>query len=200
MKAKTKVLWHFLLPIAKDAFKRVHHQKMLTQEFLRRMNWREDVLMACDNYKEMFPTGCKLDYDLIIFPSPRCLTKNLGTLGFYSRKGFHCFHIIRQGKRKWRIVKAKKNKRKSFMRTVEYIPDKGYFCELGGEWHYMDCRDFGCDTCDEFGLCRTGHHDKSFCGIARSLGFTLRGNTWFEVTDDEKSLAVLNDNKFTEQQ
>lgn len=107
MKIKTKEIRRKLKPNMENVFHRVHNQDLLYNKLSRRMNWRFDVLESCDNYKEIFKADDCLDFDCIIFPSRRRLSKRIGTIGYIHQPNHNVFHIIRQGKRKWRIVKCK---------------------------------------------------------------------------------------------
>lgn len=44
--------------------------------------------------------------------------------------------------------------------------------------YFLYSTDFGCDACTEQGLCRTGHHGVSFCGVFKALGIEIIGNCW----------------------
>ena len=58
---------------------------------------------------------------------------------------------------------------------------RGYIREIGDKvWYHPDWMDFGCETCADFGTCRSGHQDKSFCMAAAKCGIG-RCNTWQEV-------------------
>lgn len=187
MKIKTKELRRKCQPWVDDCRHRLHNQSMLLTELYRRNNWRLRVIEACDNFKEIFKPGVPVDLDRIIFPSHRRINPRIGTWGYLFNPNRNKYHIIRQGKHKLRIVKAKKKPQKYWLRSVEFDISNGYFRELGGKWYRMTCYDFGCDACDVQSFCRMGHHEQSFCGIARFVGFTLHGNCWKEVVDDEKS-------------
>ena len=187
MRIKAKELRRKCQPCLENMQHRIHNQEMLLEERDRRRYWRIEVLYACDNFRETFK-GIGFDLDRIIFPSHRRVNKRIGTQAYVKKPDRNKYHIIRHGKDKWRIVKAKKKKpQKYWLRSVEFDTSNGYFRELGGKWYRMACYDFGCDACDFQGFCRMGHHEQSFCGIARSVGFTLHGNCWKEVVDDKKS-------------
>lgn len=186
MRIKEKELRRKCKPFLENKRHRIHNKRMLIKELWSRMYWREAVLYACDNFEETFKDG--FDLGRIIFPSHRRVNKRIGTQAYVKNPDRNKYHIIRHGKDKWRIVKAKKKKpQKYWLRSVEFDTSNGYFRELGGKWYRMACYDFGCDACDFQSFCRMGHHEQSFCGIARSVGFTLHGNCWKEVVDDKKS-------------
>ena len=107
MKIKLKELRRKCQPWVDNMYHRLHHQEMLLTEFARRNNWRLQVIEACDNFKEIFREGAPLDLDSIIFPSHRRINPRIGTYGYLINPDRNKYHIIRHGKDKWRIVKAK---------------------------------------------------------------------------------------------
>lgn len=176
-----------LRPIFMDATNKVHHQERLSNELKRRNRWKFNVILLCDNRDEFIQSFGLAKLKHVIFPSRRRLSKDI-TIRSYPDCSRPCFHIIRHGKCQYRIVKLKKKPQKSWwLRSIEFDTAKGYFRALGGKWYCMDMSDFGCDACDEQGFCRCGHHEQSFCGVARSVGFVLYGNCWYEAEDNDKS-------------
>lgn len=119
MKIKTKELRRKCQPWVDDCRHRLHNQKLLLTELGRRINWRLQVIEACDNFKEIFKYGVPVDLDRIIFPSHRRITPRIGTCGYMSHPDRNKYHIIRQGKHKLRIAKAKSKKEKAADRSVD---------------------------------------------------------------------------------
>lgn len=119
MKIKLKELRRKCQPWVDDCLHRLHNQDMMLTELYRRNNWRLQVIEACDNFKEIFKTCVPVDFDRIIFPSHRRINPRIGTRGYLIHPDRNKYHIIRQGKRKWRIVKAKSKKNK---KAVSNIP------------------------------------------------------------------------------
>lgn len=110
MKIKLKELRRKCQPLVEDCRHRLHNQSMLLTEFARRNNWRLQVLEACDNVREYFKSA-PVDFDRIIFPSHRRINPRIGTYGYMLNPDRNKYHIIRQGKHKLRIVKAKPNRK-----------------------------------------------------------------------------------------
>lgn len=186
MRIKDKELRRKLRPIFRDATNKVHHQERLSNELMRRLRWQDNVIRLCDNRDEFIKAFGLAKLKYVIFPSRRRLPKDI-TIRYYPEYSRPRFHIICHGKCKYRIVKLKKKKQRWWLRSIEFDTTKGYFRALGGKWYCMGSCDFGCDACDEQGYCRCGHYEQSFCGVARSVGFTLHGNCWYEAEDNDKS-------------
>lgn len=106
MRIKDKELRRKCQPCLENMQHRIHNQEMLLEERGRRRYWRIEVLYACDNFYETFK-GIDFDLDRIIFPSHRRVNKRIGTWGYEVNPDRNKYHIIRHGKDKWRIVKAK---------------------------------------------------------------------------------------------
>lgn len=106
MRIKDKELRRKCQPCLENMQHRIHNQEMLLEERDRRRYWRIEVLYACDNFRETFK-GIGFDLDRIIFPSHRRVNKRIGTWGYMVTPDRNKYHIIRHGKDKWRIVKAK---------------------------------------------------------------------------------------------
>lgn len=124
MKIKLKELRRKCQPWVDNMYHRSHHQEMLLTELARRQGWRLRVIEACDNFKEIFKTGVPVDLDRIIFPSHRRINPRIGTCGYLIHPDRNKYHIIRQGKRKWRIVKAKSKKDKKAVSNIPVDADK----------------------------------------------------------------------------
>lgn len=118
MKIKLKELRRKCQPWLEDCRHRLHNQNLLLNELARRRYWRFLVLEACDNFKEIFRRGEPCDLDRIILPSHRRINPRIGTRGYLMHPDLNKYHIIRHGKRKWRVVKYKPKKEK----TVANIP------------------------------------------------------------------------------
>ena len=118
MKIKLKELRRKCQPWLEDCRHRLHNQNLLLNELARRRYWRFLVLEACDNFKEIFRRGEPCDLDRIILPSHRRINPRFGTRGYLMHPDLNKYHIIRHGKRKWRVVKYKPKKEK----TVANIP------------------------------------------------------------------------------
>lgn len=124
MKIKLKELRRKCQPWLEDCRHRLHNQTMLLNELGRRNNWRLQVIEACDNFKEIFKTGVPVYLDRIIFPSHRRINPRIGTRGYLIHPDRNKYHIIRQGRRKWRIVKAKPKKEKKTISNIPVDADK----------------------------------------------------------------------------
>lgn len=124
MKIKLKELRRKCQPWVDNMYHRLHHQEMLLTELARRQGWRLRVIEACDNFKEIFKTGVHVYLDRIIFPSHRRINPRIGTCGYLVHPDRNKYHIIRQGKRKWRIVKAKSKKDKKAVSNIPVDADK----------------------------------------------------------------------------
>lgn len=124
MKIKLKELKAKCQPWLADCLHRLHNQDMMLTELYRRNNWRLQVIEACDNFKEIFKTCVPVDFDRIIFPSHRRINPRIGTRGYLIHPDRNKYHIIRQGKRKWRIVKAKSKKDKKAVSNIPVDADK----------------------------------------------------------------------------
>lgn len=112
MKIKQKELRRKCQPWVEDCRHRLHNQSMLLTELARRRGWRLQVIEACDNFREIFREGVPFDLDSIILPSHRRINPRIGTRGYLLNPDRNKYHIIRQGKHKWRVVKAKPKKEK----------------------------------------------------------------------------------------
>lgn len=124
MKIKLKELRRKCQPWLEDCRHRLHNQKLLLNELQRRNNWRLSVIEACDNVKEIFREGVPFDLDRIILPSYRRINPRIATYGYLINPDRNKYHIIRQGKRKWRVVKAKSKKDKKAVSNIPVNADK----------------------------------------------------------------------------
>lgn len=124
MKIKLKELRRKCQPWVENMYYRLHNQELLLTELYRRNNWRLQVIEACDNFKEIFKPGVPVDLDRIIFPSHRRINPRIGTCGYLIHPDRNKYHIIRQGKRKWRVVKAKSKKDKKAVSNIPVDADK----------------------------------------------------------------------------
>lgn len=124
MKIKLKELRRKCQPWVENMYYRLHNQELLLTELYRRNNWRLQVIEACDNFKEIFKRNVPIDFDRIIFPSHRRITPRIGTYGYLLNPDRNKYHIIRQGKHKLRIVKAKSKKEKKAVANILVNADK----------------------------------------------------------------------------
>lgn len=113
MKIKLKELSRKCQPWVEDCRHRLHNQTLLLHELVRRRYWRLQVIEDCDNFKEIFREGVPFYLDRIILPSHRRINPRIGTYGYLLNPDRNKYHIIRQGKHKWRVVKYKPKKEKT---------------------------------------------------------------------------------------
>lgn len=124
MKIKLKELRRKCQPWVDNMSHRWHNHIMLLTELNRRNNWRLQVIEACDNFEEIFKPGVPVDFDRIIFPSHRRINPRIGTYGYLLNPDRNKYYIIRQGKHKLRIVKAKSKKEKKAVANILVNADK----------------------------------------------------------------------------
>lgn len=152
----------------------------------RRIGWRVDVLRCCDNWEEIVSTDRKAlsnfcNSKVFHFPKKRCIDPRVFDPGWSLP---HKYRIVRKKNNRYRVVLNKYKPFPTVGRTLVVDTKRGYIREIGDKvWYHSDYMDFGCETCVDFGTCRSGHHDKSFCAVAAGCGFG-RGNTWQEVREN----------------
>lgn len=96
-----------------DPWKLHLYQKKICDLYGSRTSWQNNVIALCDNRIDFYQAGDMIYFSNVIFPSRRRLPKTIGDLYIQQQYKHPLFHIIRQGKHKWRIVKAKPKKDKT---------------------------------------------------------------------------------------
>ena len=188
MKIKLKELRCKCQPWVEDCRHRLHYQAMLLTELARRQGWRLQVIEACDNFKEIFKTGVPVYLDRIIFPSHRRINPRIGTRGYLIHPDRNKYHIIRQGKRRWRIVKAKSKKEKKAVANILVNADKVRCGDIvkaldnvlvqihhigeHGEVHYIAFAD------KEYGEMQRSHYRCTYGYIGQFYTATIKEKTW----------------------
>ncbi len=185
MKAKNKVLLNRYDLYFRGVWKKPNNYPSLLDMVERRIGWRVDVLRCCDNWEEIVSTDRKAlsnfcDPKMFHFPKKRRVPPEV----FDPRYSMsNEYHVVRKKNSRYKVVRNKP-KRRSIGRTLVVDTKRGYIREIGDKvWYHPDWMDFGCDTCADFGTCRFGHHDKSFCAFAAKCGIG-HGNTWQEVREN----------------
>ena len=186
MKIKNKDLLRKYVLYERGIWEKPRNFPLLLDAAKRRIGWRVDVLGRCDNNKDFFSIEDKLSLDYCD-PKKFHFPKKWRIVPWVLDPRFELpndYHIVRKKNNRYKVV-LNKPKRPSVGRTLVVDTKRGYIRRIGDKvWYHPDWMDFGCDTCADFGTCRSGHHDKSFCAVAARCGFG-RGNTWQEVTDVE---------------
>ena len=150
----------------------------------RRIGWRVDVLRCCDNWEEIVSTDRKVlshycNPKKFHFPKKWRIDPRVFDPGWSLP---HQYRIVRKKNNRYKVVRNKP-KRRSIGRTLVVDTKRGYIRKIGDKvWYHPDYMDFGCETCADFGTCRSGRHDKSFCAFAVKCGIG-HGNTWQEVRE-----------------
>lgn len=182
MKIKNKELLRKYVLYERGVWKKPRNFPLLLDAAKRRIGWRVDVLLCCYNYKDIASSDSKVPLDFcnpkkFHFPKkwridPRVFDPHWSLDNEY--------HVVRKKNNRYKVV-LNNFKRPSAGRTLVVDTKRGYIRKIGDKvWYHPDYMDFGCDTCADFGTCRSGHHDKSFCAVAAKYGIG-HGNTWQEV-------------------
>lgn len=187
MKIKWKELRRKCQSWVEDCRHRLHNQELLFNEFIRRNNWRLQVIEACDNFKEIFKTGMSFDLDSIILPSHRRINPRIGTRGYMVHPDRNKYHIIRQGKRKWRVVKYKPKKEKAvanilvnadevrcgdIVKTLDNVLVQIHHIGEFGEVHYIAFAD------KEYGEMQRAPYRCTYGYIGQFYVATIKEKTW----------------------
>lgn len=187
MKIKLKELRRKCQPWVDNMYHRLHNQEMLLTELARRQGWRLRVIEACDNFKEIFKTGVPVDLDRIIFPSHRRINPRIGTCGYLIHPDRNKYHIIRQGKRKWRVVKYKPKKEKAvanilvnadevrcgdIVKTLDNVLVQIHHIGEFGEVHYIAFAD------KEYGEMQRAPYRCTYGYIGQFYVATIKEKTW----------------------
>lgn len=187
MKIKLKELRCKCQPFLEDYRHRLHNQKLLLNELARRNNWRLQVIEACDNFKEIFREDVPFDLDSIIFPSHRRINPRIGTYGYLMHPDRNKYHIIRQGKRKWRVVKYKPKKEKTvanipvdidkvrcgdIVKTLDNVLVQIHHVGEHGEVHYIAFAD------KEYGEMQRAPYRCTYGYIGQFYVATIKEKTW----------------------
>lgn len=151
----------------------------------RRIGWRCDVLRCCANYNKIALSDNKVLLDFcdpkkFHFPQKQRIDPRV----FDPRWDLsHEYYVVRKKNNRYKVV-LNKFKRPPVGRTLVVDAKRGYIRKIGDKvWYHPDYMDFGCETCADFGTCRSGHYDKSFCAVAAKFGIG-RCNTWQEARED----------------
>lgn len=185
MKARNKVLFDRYDLYLRGVWKKPHNYPSLLDVVQRRIGWRADVLRCSDNWEEIVSTDRKAlsnfcDPKVFQFPKKWRVPPEVFDPRYSMQNEYH---IVRKKNNRYKIV-LNKPKRRSVGRTLVVDTKRGYIREIGDKvWYHPDWMDFGCETCADFGTCRSGHHDKSFCMVAAKCGIG-RCNTWLEVREN----------------
>ena len=184
MKVKNKVLLDRYDLYFRGVWEKPHNYPSLSDMVERRIGWRVDVLRCCDNFEEIVSNDRKVFYNyynpkVFYFPPKRCVSPNVFDPRYSMQNEYH---IVRKKNNRYKVVRNKP-KRSAVGRTFVVDVKRGFIRNIDDKvWYHPDWMDFGCETCADFGTCRSGHYDKSFCAVAAKCGIG-RGNTWQEVTD-----------------
>lgn len=184
MKAKNKILLDRYDLYNRGIWKKPKNYQSFLDAAKRRIGWRVDVLRFCDNWKEIVSTDPKASYEYcnpkkFHFPKKCSVPHEVFDPEGWIRNGYH---IVKKKNNRYKIIRYKPQKI-AVGRTLVVDTKRGYIREIGDKvWYHPDFMDFGCDTCVDYGKCRYGRCDKSFCDVAAKFGIRC-GNTWLEVRE-----------------
>lgn len=186
MKIKNKDLLRKYVLYERGIWEKPRNFPFLLDAAKRRIGWRVDVLHCCYNYKKIASSDSKVSLEYCNPKKFRFPKKwRIDPRVFVPRWSLdRAYRVVRRKNNRYKVV-LNKPKRRSIGRTLVVDTKRGYIRRIGDKvWYHPDWLDFGCETCTDFGTCRSGHHDKSFCAVAARCGLG-HGNTWQEVTDAE---------------
>ena len=110
MKIKTTQIIKKLMPNSKKFRVRVKNQRKLSEELVRRLWWKFEVIEYCDNKEEFDSSVLKIkgyfdwrDSRCLRFPPKKYIPKNLPLVD----KLKPLFHIIRLKENRFKVVKIK---------------------------------------------------------------------------------------------
>lgn len=168
MKARNKVLFNRYDLYFRGIWEKPHNYPSLLDIVQCRIGWRVDVLRCCDNWEEIVSTDRKVlsnfcDPKKFQFPKKWRIDPRVFDPRWSMQNEFH---VVRKKNNRYKVV-VNKPKRHSVGRTLVVDTKRGYIRKIGDKvWYHPDYMDFGCETCVDFGTCRSGHYDKSFCAVA----------------------------------
>lgn len=186
MKIKNRDLLRKYVLYERGIWEKPRNFPLLLAAAKRRIGWRVDVLYCCYDYKKIASSDSKVSLEYcnpkkFRFPKkwridPRVFDPH------WSLDNAYC--VVRRKNNRYKIVRNKP-KRRSIGRTLVVDTKRGYIRNIRDKvWYHLDCLDFGCYTCADYGTCfNGGRHDKSFCAVAAKYGIG-RGNTWQEVREN----------------